>query len=152
MSQGKPVFTINAMVKVGPWTVVRVEDLDDWDRCERCGKDIKQVWVCTVDADFDGLAKLNGKREWRIGSKCGPTLDAVSAAHWNGATKDLRSNIRLMHDVLRLEAAARAQSHALPNEVAERTALLLAGTLDGRPLKRLRFVVTKLSQHLGLRK
>jgi hypothetical protein len=152
MAQGKPVFTINAMVKVGPWTVARVEDLDEPEHCERCGAEITQAWVCTVEADFDGLVKLNGKREWRIGSTCGPTLATVSAEHWKGATKDLHSNIRLMRDILRLEAAARAQGHALPSEIAERTALLLAGCLDGRPRKRLRFVVTKLSQHLGIRK
>lgn len=46
--------------------------------------------MCTVDADrADIIARLGG-RTWR-----GPTLETVSNANWEGATKDLQRAVRL---------------------------------------------------------
>lgn len=68
------MLTIRAMVRVGPWVLETVERDDEGTNCDRCDEPIKEIWTCTVDTDWKRLGTLDGKRRWRIGSTCGPTL------------------------------------------------------------------------------
>lgn len=102
-----PLITINAMVRVGPWTVEHVHH-GNWRKCDRCETDHNEVWVCTVHADDRAIAsRLDGKRSWRSGSTCGPTLMLVSDIEWAGKTKDLKRMVRLAVDAARAIEGAR---------------------------------------------
>ena len=105
----------------------------EWRKCDRCRTDHKEVWVCTVDADeVDIIAKLGGKRMWRVGSKCGPTLEMVSAASWAPQTKDLQRVVRLAVDATRVLEKAKAFGidHLFLPWVVERLEFLKSGQLS----------------------
>jgi hypothetical protein len=144
------VISINTMVRVGPWTIERVDRDENWTNCERCDERIKEIWVCTVDEQFVDLAKLDGKRTWRIGSTCGPTLIDVSNQHWKDGTRGIRAKVRLVTRVITLLEAARAKNHRLPEFIEPRLALLLAGTIDERAQKHLGLVMTTQGRWLNL--
>lgn len=132
------------MVRVGPWVVEDVID-GEWRKCDRCGTDHKQVWVCTVDADqVDIIAKLGGKRTWRVGSTCGPTLEMVSNADWSAQTKELQRVVRLAVDATRTLAKARACGidHLFLPWIVENLELLKNGTLSRHKQRVLRHHVT----------
>ena len=141
-----PLVTIKAMVRVGPWIVEDVVD-GAWRKCDRCGTDHKQVWVCTVDADHrEVVAKLGGKRTWRVGSKCGPTLEMVSDADWASSTKDAQRVVRLAVCATRAleRAGARGIDHLFLPEIVENLALLKEGKLSRHMQRVLRHHVTWL--------
>jgi hypothetical protein len=125
----EPVITINAMVKVGRWTIGPVY-YGRWRRCDRCQTEHKYVYVCTVDDDVDDQTvaeQLFNHRVWRVGSTCGPTLDRVSSDEWGGPPAELAKIVRLAVSATHvLERAAREgyDSYHLP---------LIAGKLE--PLK-----------------
>ena len=132
----EPVITINAMVKVGPWTVERV-DYGEWRRCRRCKTPHKEVWVCTIDPqvnDATVAARLEGDRTWRVGSTCGPTLEMVSDHNWVGTTAELRKKVRLAVDATRAISGGRASAHEwhFLHLVEAWLPKLLDGTLDPR--------------------
>ena len=127
-----PVITINAMVRVGPWTVEQVHH-GKWRQCDRCETDHKEVWVCTVNADESAIGALNGRRTWLIGSTCGPTLMLVSALEWRAQTKDLKRIIRLLLDARRAIEGARKHDDRdfyYLELIAARAELLRQGLLD----------------------
>ena len=117
------------MVRVGPWTVESVQH-GPWRQCDRCGARHKEVWVCTVDADAVELGTvLDGKRTWRIGSKCGPTLILVSEKVWAEKTGPVMKTLHLLVRARRAIAAAvecKFESYFLPL-IIERTNLLERG-------------------------
>jgi hypothetical protein len=146
----QPVITINAMVRVGPWTIERVHH-GEWRKCDRCKTDHKEVWVCTVDADeADVGARLKGQRTWRIGSTCGPTLMLVADEFWDEETKDLRRIVRLAVDASRVIADAKGREGDylfLPNII--RNLVLLKQKLFPRRMQRvLRSHVNRASNEL----
>ena len=130
----EPLMTINALVKVGPWTIGPVH-YGEWRQCDRCGTHHKYVWVCTIDSEVDDAmvaARLQGRRVWRVGSKCGPTLEMVSDSKWGGPPKELARIVKLAVDAKRAIAGAQASDlefWALPL-VVERLELLLKGGLS----------------------
>jgi len=101
----QPVISIEAMVQVGPWLIKRVDD-GEWRNCDRCEADHKEVWICEIQAADAIVEKnLDGKREWRIGSTCGPKLMLLTNAFWGQPfpegfweqeTKDLTRKVKLV--------------------------------------------------------
>lgn len=136
----EPLITINAMVRVGPWTVEQVLH-GTWRNCDRCGADHKEVWVCTVDADDEAVGmRLGGQRTWRIGSTCGPTLMMVSEIEWSDGTKDLQRIVRLALRATRVVAWAREEGYgedSLLPYVVEDLELLKKGELGRLRQKRM---------------
>lgn len=130
----EPLITINAMVKVGPWTIGPVY-YGQWTRCERCKTPHKEVWTCTIDDSVDDATvaeKLLGRRKWLVGSTCGPTLEVVSNGKWSGPPKDLQKVVRLAIDASRAIKGGRTSKHEWHylDLVEEWLPQLLAGTLD----------------------
>lgn len=144
------MLTISAMVSIGPWMVEAVERDENWTRCERCKTPIKEIWVCSVAADYAGLDKLKGQRVWRIGSECGPTLEEMSKEHWDDQAKGIRTRLRLAKKVLKLQAAARARNIVLPPEIDEKLAQLVGGDMFYRDRQRLGFITHNYGVSLGL--
>jgi hypothetical protein len=110
VSREHPLITINAMVKVGAWTIGPIH-YGSTRKCDRCGTSHNYVWVCTIGDEVDDAtveAKLHGKRVWQVGSKCGPTLEMVSDAKWSGPPKDLEKMIKLAVKAVQVLADARA--------------------------------------------
>lgn len=142
----EPTITISAMVRVGPWTVETVEH-GAWRRCDRCNARHREVWTCTVDADASDLSTtLRGRRTWRIGSTCGPTLMLVSEEVWESETSGVAKVLRLLVRARRAIAAAAArdyESWALPI-IVERTELLQRGELTPHLTRWLSGHVTQL--------
>lgn len=130
----EPLITINAMVKVGPWTVECVE-YGKWRPCRRCETMHKETWVCTIDPSVDDAtvaARLQGDRTWRVGSTCGPTLEMVSDHNWSGTTAALKKMVKLAVDATRAIKGGRASAREwnFLHLVEEWLPQLLAGTLD----------------------
>jgi hypothetical protein len=145
------MLTVRAMVRVGPWTVVRVDHHSQPIACERCGTATWEVWVCKIDDGHD-LTQLGGKAEWQIGSKCGPTLMLVNKEVWNNAAKEVTRRLRLVARVDKILVAAAAASYSLPDKVAAWRPALLDGTLDDRSIKHLGGMMAGHERKLGLRK
>ncbi len=144
------MLTIRTMVRVGPWVVERVERDEGGTTCERCSKQgIKEIWVCTVDADSDRLKALGGKRTWRIGSHCGPTLWNVSEETWKENTKPIESRIRL---AIRVQSvlACEGLNPRTRGLLAERLPLLLEGTLGANLQRHLGSLTAAHGRALGL--
>lgn len=148
------MLTINAMVRVGPWTIREVNYSKTWTHCERCNERIKEVWVCEVDSDSDLVnTTLDGQRVWRIGSTCGPTLMDVSNGAWKGTSKDLRSRIQLAKRVLKVLTLVRQTGYEdLPDFVEERFQMLLEGTLPEGLRRHLGLMLTWHERQLGLKR
>ena len=121
------------MVRVGPWTLESVQKDFSWTSCERCGRRIKEVWTCTVDADQVAiLDRLDGQATWRIGSTCGPTLLVVSKDVWKEHTKKTRRRLRLLIKLEKLIEEADAARFPLPDLVATRRDQLISGQATDR--------------------
>jgi hypothetical protein len=148
VSRYEPVITINAMVKVGRWTIGPVY----WGpprHCDRCNTWHKYVYVCTVDPETpDNVVaeKLLGERVWWVGSTCGPTLGlvsdatwAVSEEEWDGWAKDFKKVVKLaMRATATIEQARReGYDDSLIPYVVEDLALLLKNELSPRRRKRM---------------
>lgn len=67
------MFTIRATAEMGPWMLAGIDVVSVRERCRRCSKRIKNVWVMVQKADGDA---------WRIGCDCGPQLEQMSVALW----------------------------------------------------------------------
>lgn len=136
-------MSIAAMVRIGPWTIESIE-LGAWRNCDRCDARHKEVWICTVDADSDRLAVLDGRQTWHIGSTCGPTLMLVSHEVWRNHTKALSNAFRVLRRA-RKALAAIAQSNAQFGDISlilERTDQLARGELSEH-------LTRWLSSHVG---
>jgi hypothetical protein len=110
------VITIQAMARIGPWTLESLVRNPDWENCERCGQRIKEVWIVKVES-VDLMNKLHGKPEWRIGSDCGPHLLNVSEKIWKDTTSDAQKRLRKVKDIDQLKRKAdvrKSRGHA-PN-------------------------------------
>lgn len=143
VSRYEPVITINAMVKVGRWTIGPVY-YGPPRHCDRCATVHNYVYVCTVDPDVPDRVvaeKLQGERAWWVGSTCGPTLGMVSDAtwtvsdeEWEGTVKDFKKVIKLvMRATATIEEAERqGYGDSLIPFVREDIALLLKNQLPAR--------------------
>jgi len=138
------------MVKVGPWTVESVMRNEIGQRCERCRTPIKEIWICTVDADSDQLVALKGQRTWQVGCECGPTLWALSEREWRNATAPIKSRLKLAMRTIRVLDAGAAEEYSKPI-LEERLPKLLDGTLEERSKKQLGYIVTRQERILGFR-
>ncbi len=146
------MLTIPSMVRVGPWTLVALSKSSEWTNCERCDTAIKEVWSCTVDpAACELLARLDGKREWRVGSVCGPTLLEVSEQVWKEQTGDTMRRLRLLMKVEKLISQAADQSLELSPVIFERRNLLLRGEASEKQLRHLGLVVGSWTRRLQTR-
>ena len=141
------------MVRVGPWTLNAIERDEKWSRCERCNERIKEIWVCEVD-EFDDamLAKLEGKRVWRIGSTCGPVLLEVSEQVWKQSTREVKYRLKLWRRFDRLVQVAREIGAELPSLILERGLLIPVPTMPAPKLRHLGSVMTIQERRLGLKK
>jgi hypothetical protein len=113
VSRYEPLITINAMVKIGSWTIGPIY-YGHPRNCDRCNTVHEYVWVCTVDPEVpdDVVAeKLHGKRVWWVGSKCGPTLEEVSDRKWDKPPKELARKLQLYIDATRAIEQGRASGH-----------------------------------------
>lgn len=134
VSRYSPVITIRAMVKIGPWTVEEVSHGPS-RKCDRCGTLHNYVWVCTIDPTVSNAIvadRLEGRRTWRVGSTCGPTLEMVSAETWTGDTKELQKRIKLAVDAARVLADCDRAGYAdlYVDTVREWQQPLINGTLS----------------------
>lgn len=144
------MLTIRAMVRVGPWVAERVEREEEGSVCERCSKQgIKEIWVCTVDADSDRLQALGGKPTWRIGSHCGPILWNVSEETWKENAKPVESRIRLAIRVQKV-LSCEGLNPRTRGLLAERLPLLLEGTLGAGLQRHLGSLTAAHGRGLGL--
>jgi hypothetical protein len=138
------MLTINAMVRIGPWTIESVSYNSSWQTCERtgCGKNIKEVWTCVVDASYGKLDVLGGKTSWQIGSVCGPTLIEVSEQIWSKETKMPSKRLKLLKRLEVLTDAAEKQSYELPNLFKDYRPMLIDGTISAKQIGRMGFILT----------
>lgn len=89
------MLTIRTMAEMGPWMLDRIDVLTGrHERCQRCSTKIKYVWVMEKQTD--------PKDTWRIGSECGPTLEAVSQELWDSTTKPFKLSLRHLTTLERL--------------------------------------------------
>jgi hypothetical protein len=81
------MLTIRAMAEMGPWLLDRIDVLEGrLERCRRCKTKIKNVWV---------MEKQTEPREtWRIGSECGPKLEALSQTMWDSVAAPFELSLR----------------------------------------------------------
>lgn len=147
------VITIPAMVRVGPWTLNAIERDENWSHCERCNERIKEIWVCEVD-EFDEamLVKLEGKRVWRIGSKCGPVLLEVSEQVWKQSTQGVQYRLKLWRRFDRLVQVAREVDAELPSLILVRGPLIPIPTMPTPKLRHLGGVMAIHERRLGLKR
>jgi hypothetical protein len=149
------------MARFGPWTLLRVDDLEhdkeNWEHCERCGEHIRYVYVCQVERET---------KEWRIGSSCGPTLIAVSDELWGRVADAAKRDLILLHRALRirpLEAGANPWGKHLGLDWVDRFISCLEkretdkydlSRNKGRPIHNLKLIQSRLKlaeDHHGLR-
>ena len=89
------MLTIRAMAEMGPWILDHIDVLDGRnERCQRCSTKIKYVWVMEKHTE--------PKETWRIGSECGPTLEAVSQELWDSTIKPFKLSLRHLTTLERL--------------------------------------------------
>jgi len=83
------VISIRTLAKIGPWTFTGIDYTanDSTVKCQRCPKQIKQIYCLSVDARPEVLRELGLVKDWRIGNECGPQLIANSHALWAGAAE-----------------------------------------------------------------
>lgn len=80
------MLAIRAMAEMGPWILTVIEVLDGRrEQCARCGTRIKNVWVMEKQTE--------PKERWRIGSECGPNLEAMSEDLWQRTTRPLKTSL-----------------------------------------------------------
>ena len=147
VSRYEPVITINAMVKVGRWTIGPVY----WGpprQCDRCGTVHNYVYVCTIDPDVPDEVvreKLLNERVWWVGSTCGPTLAMVSDAEWTMSDEEWTGSVKLLKKSMMLairatrtidEARRQGYDDSLLPYVLEDLALLLKNELSPRRQRR----------------
>ncbi len=138
------------MARVGPWTIRAVSWNPGTESCERCGRTIKRIWECSVDP-ADGRAHgLGGKLDWRIGSKCGPTLLEVSDQVWDENTKAATRNLALIRRLDELVTAAENAGVELPAVVEERRPLIESGQATDSQLRHLGLVIGRWRKELKL--
>lgn len=157
------MLTIPVLAKVGPWTLLEVEQRSEPMRCERCDTAIREVWVCEVEPQ-EAVGVLQGKALWRIGNDCGPQLLAISTALWakagaDGAwrilTKEAKRRLRYLKRLAIVNQVASTRAYDLPSVLrsgGERAQKVLTGTATDRELRHLGGVLTTHELRLGIKK
>lgn len=80
------MLTIRAMAEMGPWILTVIEVLDKRrEQCARCGTTIRKVWVMEKQTE--------PKETWRIGSECGPNLEAMSEDLWQRTARPFKTSV-----------------------------------------------------------
>lgn len=103
------MLSIFAMVRMGPWTLNRIEVLDARsDQCQRCQTKIKNVWIM----------ERHGHRPQcqRIGSECGPQLEELSAELWGPATAPFKLSLRHLVSLRKIQTIELQSPSFLPSD------------------------------------
>lgn len=119
------MVTIRMMASLGPWTLTHIDDLGRVaSHCERCGEPIRYVWVLELAPARPGAEPTT----CRIGSKCGPTLENMSAELWKTAGPKGERLIRLAARLTKI------LSHSNATEAEREFASTMMSTLGSTPM------------------
>jgi hypothetical protein len=157
---------LQALVRIGPWTLTRVERLEGTEpsvKCERCSTTIREIRCLTIDTSDEELAKHNVARDWRVGNDRGPQLieetearwhDSIddAAGAWKRCTRDVNSRLDPLLKIDRVVAAAASKGVELSisRELSEAREKLLTGTLRPDRERRIGNLVKLHGRALGL--
>lgn len=127
------MMSILAMVRMGPWTLNRIEVLDALsDRCQRCETKIKNVWIMERHGHSPDCQ--------RIGSDCGPQLEDLSAELWFPAIAPFKRSLTHLVALRKIQLIEQQSSTLLPSDYergwAARQLAMLEGVLT--PIERWR--------------
>ena len=123
------MHTINAMVRIGPWTITHVVDRGKRDgACERCSTPIRYEYHVVLDEHHDP-GEL-GKHAWVVGSKCGPDLAEASAEFWSPQWKSVDAEVRSIVGRLVRMAAIEAAAASNPGKVDSQDIVRMRTHLD----------------------
>ena len=107
MSSNRVVLTIRAMAEMGPWVLQQIDVLDGRvEQCQRCSTWIKNVWVMEKQTE--------PKETRRIGSECGPKLEAMSEELWEIGAQPFKRSLRHLSTLERLVDLEQRLPHMAP--------------------------------------